>query len=116
MADFTEGPWNPEFNSADETGAEICTIYQHPSSRFGYIADVYLNHVGSTQDKTEFKANSHLIAAAPDLYEALDGLLTILENIEGLAGYHLNGDLADIKELEDFHDAIAALKKARGEQ
>lgn len=47
-------------------------------------------------------ANAHLIAAAPDLYEALENLLAI-HNGDGGTKYHA-GDIA-----------AAALSKARGE-
>ena len=59
-------------------------------------------------------ANIHLIAAAPDMFAALASLVSI-DDIQGVAGWHLNGDVAEWGEFEDVGIAIDALAKARGE-
>lgn len=60
------------------------------------------------RNKDEMAANANLIAAAPDLYEALDAMVRAFES-----------NLPDYDEDEDpsiaTHLARAALRKARGE-
>lgn len=51
------------------------------------------------------EGNAHLIAAAPDLYEALKSCLNFMENTESELGFS----------LESADQARAALAKARGE-
>jgi len=60
-------------------------------------------------------ATARLIAAAPDLYQALEGLLSIVSDSRGVEGYHLNGDTAEWGEFDEVDFAAEALKKARGE-
>ena len=64
----------------------------------GYeVAEVYSDDC----DRYEAMANAHLIAAAPDLYAALDGLLGLLDS----------GSLYE----PQAYAARAALAKARGQ-
>lgn len=43
------------------------------------------------------------------LEAALDGLVSIAHDSNGVAGYHLNGDIADWYSFPEFEDAVAAL-------
>lgn len=55
-------------------------------------------------------------ASAPELKEALEALMDIVEESRGITGYHLNGDVAEWGEFDDYLQfARAALAKARGE-
>lgn len=56
-------------------------------------------------DRNTQRANAHLIAAAPELYEALDACLGLI----------LNQEMQDGFESQQGHMARAALAKARGE-
>lgn len=56
------------------------------------------------------QANAHLIAAAPELYEALE------ETMSRLKAVMTSGDYAYTAIECALHDAHAALAKARGEQ
>ena len=60
----------------------------------------------------EMEANAKLIAAAPELLEALISVLNIMNDSEGVAGYHLNGDIASWGEFEEIKQAEQAIKKA----
>jgi len=87
---FTPGPWgNVDFALSNEIGT-----LKNP-----LIAVVQSRHCDSPD---ELRANAHLIAAAPDLYEALEELLTFVQA-------HNGGELMRVE------DARAALRKARGE-
>ena len=62
------------------------------------------------------EADARLIAAAPELLEALKGVLAIVSDSRGVAGYHLNGDTAEWDEFDEVDAAIDAIAKATGEQ
>ena len=94
---WTPGPW--------EVGTHRCI-----RSATGVICGTY-SHMGTA----EANANEHLIAAAPDLYEALLGILEIVSDSSGVSGFHLNGDVADWDYFDEINTATAALAKARGE-
>lgn len=60
----------------------------------------------------KWKYNAKLIAAAPDLLEALTNIIKIVEDSEGVVGYHLNGDTAKWDEFDEITNAIKTIKKA----
>ena len=77
------------------------------------IADVYC--YGDLEDnRHEATANAQLMASAPELLEALKGLLAIVYESEGPHGYHLNGDLAFWEEFKEVEFAEMAIKKVLG--
>ena len=53
--------------------------------------------------------------AGVELYAALERLLGVIEDSKGLAGYHMNGTVAEWDEFEEVNEAYEALAKARGE-
>jgi len=113
---WTPGPW---FIVTPTQGFEICTIHgverQPTENGLGqtwvYIRPESLVRDGEWvwPDEAECTANAHLIAAAPDLYAALEALIVIDEDatIDG----------ADLQDRVDvaWTAARAALAKARGE-
>lgn len=76
---FTEGPWHVDF--------EMDAIY---NDRANYICDRPLNNVH----------DAHLIAAAPEMYRAVEELVEYLDLQEG---------------YEPYDSAMKLLAKARGE-
>lgn len=70
MNQFTKGPWKYEYDNADHYGGCWYSITDEDGGNvcaFGYnVADSVAN---------EKLANAKLIAAAPDLYEALQAML-----------------------------------------
>lgn len=87
---FTPGPWMV----SDEVHGKGEGIV-HIKAKYEEIAVSWRNAINGDYD--EFLANAHLIAAAPDLYEALSLLLSQID--PWLAGYQ---------------EAEQALAKARG--
>jgi hypothetical protein len=65
-------------------------------------------------DSNENQANAHLIAAAPELLAALQGMLAIVSESRGVSGYHLSGDVAEWAEFPEIDVATATIAKATG--
>jgi len=68
----------------------------------------------SPEVQEDLLADARLIAAAPDLLEALKGMIAIVDDSHGVSGYHLNGDVAEWDEFEEIEAAAEAIKKAEG--
>ena len=102
---WTPWPWALEIRAESGTAAD-CTIamIEQADERAPYrgmIARLQsAEHIEGIA-KDELVANAHLIAAAPDLYAALDGLLGLL-------------DAGSLYEPQAYA-ARAALAKARGQ-
>lgn len=104
---FTPGPWVANIETASSTWSG----HAMESSIFGpnheLIADINPNYA-ETPDC--WQSNAHLIAAAPDLYEALENLL---DDYKCSASEWLGDSRAQADLLISYADA--AIKKARGE-
>ena len=103
------GPWEVFKNDSltHVVGPRLCR-------KGNSSGDIKLCHrwvLGAWKYDKQAHANMHLIAAAPELYEALNGLLKVF--VEDLAecGY----DEDDIADHDLVKAARAALAKARGE-
>lgn len=109
---FTPGPWKVRDDRADEllAGAEPSGWVSIEAKEYQTVASAY-NRGYETN-----KANARLIAAAPDLLEALQAL----SNIYMYAWDRVDGALVLMdKGVERYEQAnakaVAALQKARGE-
>lgn len=100
---WTDGPWHVEVGTEyDDHG----TVYVcHPETSCPETVICKFEDYNDEQDR----GNGYLIAAAPDLYAALDCLLAIV----GLTAFKHESQRDVLQEAVD--DAILALKKARGE-
>lgn len=99
---FSEGRWELDGDLIYTIlGEVICDI-----DPIGISKKVY------TRSTEESIANAKLIAAAPLLLDALTNILNIMNDSEGVAGYHLNGDIAKWDEFEEIALAEEAIKKA----
>ena len=56
--------------------------------------------------------DARLIAAAPLLLDALQGLMAIVNETKGVDGYHLNGAVAEWDEFPEISGAAAAIAAA----
>lgn len=80
-AKFTEGPWQSQGDFDMESVCRIIGAIDGPDDgRFHYKLVCEIDPDGS-QDTAEQYANARLIAAAPDLYEALDFALLALMGV-----------------------------------
>ena len=109
---WTAGPWHlPHFAKPNVNCQCEYILAEHGG--MGAIAAVYCSGDGDEWMKNgdnpkfiEAVANAHLIAAAPDLYEALEGLWTWVKNWDA--------EFMDDPEFDrTFY--MNALAKARGE-
>lgn len=83
---WTPGPWNGrDIKISDQEGAGISICFTYPP-------------------RDEYRANTHLIASAPELYEALDSIVRSAEENNAAINMPL------------IAAAKTALAKARGEQ
>jgi hypothetical protein len=110
MNDWTPGPW-----TVDHLGKVRSSV----DGGKGFIADPgdgrYYNSI--PRDAAISLANARLIAAAPDLAEALESFAALADEIERMATENGSSPDAWAKsvEWEDLCKARAALAKARGE-
>lgn len=107
---FTPGPWKVDEHHDGEI--EIVGVNMPRHQRFGVIGEWALAKVGddcmwdNPNAEARDRANAHLIAAAPDLYEALGDVLALARVKWG----NLDADANAV-----FAKAEAARAKARGE-
>ena len=114
---WTDGPWScvrkhPHVWAIDAPGGDIDLGHV----KWHSLADVYgcddMEEVGSEKAR----ANAHLIAAAPELYEALDKLKSSYEALAHDYEYAVGaGDIHPLH-AEHIQRCAAVLAKARGEQ
>lgn len=95
-AKHTPGPWEID---VDTRPVEVCTIYGVPPQGEDGQRFIYVRGAIGDWDATEETnlANAHLIAAAPELLEALKGVLRIAD-----------------RKTDEFDAARAAIAKATG--
>lgn len=101
---FTPGPWHKD---------ERSDIYVRDSEG-DYIAETYAPMPKRKRAKGENEANAHLIAAAPELYEALEKAAEVFRAYQS---HHEANRHTDKAERNKFYaeQIEAALTKARGE-
>jgi hypothetical protein len=107
-AGFTPGPWafDPDFETVTaEVGAVVADVC---------VADDFPCLEDDERPKVDAQclANGHLIAAAPELYEALSELFRSYKQLAD------SGDAGNwsLEDQDQGKQALAALAKARGEQ
>ena len=112
MSKHTPGPWSvPHF--ADENSTCACSyVYSDSQRGFGAIATVQFG--GEHESYETAKANANLIAAAPDLLDALEKVLAM-----GITFHSAIEENIDYDGIVDFEawgkEARAAIAKSRGE-
>ena len=70
-------------------------------------------HPGTDYKRCEYYSNPKPAPEVTKLVEALEGFLSIVDESEGVAGYHLNGDIAKWGEFEEVAMAEEALELYR---
>lgn len=111
---FASGPWvasktnqwRAENNESGWFGS------RQIDSKNGDVIAVVIADFSEGVTREDLAANAALIAAAPELYSALESLLSVVKDSTGVSGYHLNGDIAAWDEFEEIQQAASALLKA----
>jgi len=105
MSEFTPGPWRVGMKN----GHNANIVFNENDKGIAAVYGLALHRKVDEQpeDAAEEIANANLLAAAPELYEALD-VLTLVVGLTPILG-----DKAALQEAVDI--ARATLKKARGE-
>lgn len=114
----TKGEWKLDPYNA--------TLVCSTNSDNGQIAecrspDVECNHIAYVSDGTHWeeneeiaKANAQLIATAPELLKALQGLLYIIDDSEGVHGLSSSKHLSFWEEFPEVEEAERVINKALG--
>ena len=103
----TPGPWRVAENLFGSTASyEVYTNIETKSGKGGYTRICQITPLDQ-------KANARLIAAAPEMLEALEEIEALIRESSGVTGWHLNGQVASWEELDLKIGAV--LRKARGE-
>ena len=98
MSEHTNGPW----------AVRGPTGFRNQMAIDPCIATVY-----GDQKTGELKANARLIAAAPELLEALEALLTAMGDGNGNGVDGVYGNWPEWSPYRELDAAVAAVKKAR---
>lgn len=117
-AKYTPGPWSVPHFATDHT-CDCHYVLSGSQHGMGAIATV---HSQCEADETAVhnepvdvaRANAHLISAAPDLLEALEGMLADLPIPPTDCEYELVQAGCDPTEARKIAAAYAAIAKARG--
>jgi hypothetical protein len=110
LSAHTPGPW-----SVDRGGA-ICGAKLYEYARGNNTRQLALACLHDDLDSEERDANAHLIAAAPELLEALDGMVVLMDSLWKSVPWGKTFNL-DIQKLNEAPIAARrALGKARGGQ
>ena len=108
-AKFTPGPWKATYDSQLQAAIEIYNTEDR-------IMVAVLPDRGTVEAMSEIEANANLIAAAPDMYEALEQMEPLINNSTGIVGYYMNGNVAKWNDFDVTRIIGNALRKARGEK
>ena len=88
-AQFTPGPWFVDDEVCeDNAGQETLGIYADSRQAYGYVAGIHCAEDVHITD--EDKANAHLIAAAPEMYMALQAFIKAVSFEGGTESIPLN--------------------------
>ena len=112
---FTPGPWfvDADFYVYGGDGRKNQGEY-FDGVEFPLVCDAE----SDSRDRTENKANAALIAAAPEMYEALKKLKECLENFFGKTekDFFEDCDNGELYFAREYNYACNVLKKARGDE
>lgn len=104
----TPGPWKLSAMRTEEGFSSNC--YKSVNGeRWGQLANIVVRFKGNAKESPEGLANATLIAAAPDMLEALE------EAYDLLADYVPSTPIREAKHASMVSKTAAAIAKAKGE-
>jgi hypothetical protein len=108
---FTPGPWTAEPNGGDDEDTTLRFVCSPNAPRASQVLAV-VDRRGL--DREEIEANARLIAAAPDMYEALTAArLFILREYSDAGSQALEGEVISKDARPVFSALCAALARAQ---
>jgi hypothetical protein len=106
---FTPGPW-ALFQNAHGDQLIRCASE-------GPLKNCVVGSVAANPPQSHYEGNARLLAAAPQMLSALKRIKSIIDESEGVFGFHLNGDLSYwFEHQEDIDELSEALALATGEE
>ena len=93
----TKGKWEKAGSAVVVNGVQIADVYCYGDLEY---------------NRHEAVANAQLIATAPELLKALQGLLSIIDDSEGVHGLSSSKHLSFWEEFKEVEIADKAVKKA----
>jgi hypothetical protein len=130
MKTFTPGPWKfASYQALPEDQEFIHVLPEFDPDKIGWrsksisvcdcsdqvLADVkVLDTRGFVRDFNHFEGNAYLIAAAPDLLEALEDILITLDADDKVISQYLPEGERSFKPTNWINRAKSVIKKARG--
>jgi hypothetical protein len=113
---FTKGPWKATYDSQLQAAIEIYNTEDR-------IMVAVLPDRGTVEAMSEIEANANLIAAAPDMYEALKEVVALVcdscleyERFKDLSYGRQKVVIAENPCNNCTNKVVIALRKARGEE
>lgn len=107
---FTKGPWSAD--SPYSTMFMVVDSQQQPITEVQCGTDEHGDYLACEKEK----ANAHLIAAAPELYTALESCMSELLFMINKHNTHNMSDNSYEYDYQTVHEAQMVLAKARGEK
>lgn len=122
MNNHTPGPWHWQGDSLTHRQFDIYAPGSAPQQHVCTVNNLSVDKLRQ-RDAAQAEANARLIAAAPDLLDALreciSAMLSMRDQIEQMAGMFYDDDSAIAQACKDHNDAdtcaSAAIAKATGE-
>lgn len=109
----TKGEWSVRFKYVTDDAEGSIAIESNIEDR-GWIAEAKGSHLNLNMSQEEFEANSKLIAASPELLEALIELLKqnkeLIEHV--IEQGHVDWEDESIEGVNDMNNAIEKAEKA----
>lgn len=112
MAEHTPGPWHVD---AKANMSSFAVKPNKPTDAVGVVCACRWRH-RRTDHVAEARANARLIASAPDLLAALEGMMEANPTLRthGIGAPHSEARNRQVAQIEAEDDARAAIRKARG--
>ena len=132
MSKHTQEPWKVQHPHAGQRGWEIADssglnqvsqdVTEANARRIVACVnacagvDTALLEAGELDNPTMLviQENKDLKHRCDELLAVLEGVLAVVSDSAGVAGYHLNGDIADWGEFDEINAVYAAITKAKG--
>lgn len=91
---------------------QIGTLNLYPTTRKWYNSKT--GEKGTFRDIVQFVKDNTIVDKTEELLKALKGVLNIVNDSQGVSGYHQNGRVAQWDEFDEIIEAEALIKRIEG--